>query len=55
MHLITFTEANQVRIGILDRKQQEVIDLSVAASGLPRNMLEFIAQGGAENTGWSGL
>ena len=47
MHLITFTEANQVRIGILDRKQQEVIDLSVAASGLPRNMLEFIAQGGA--------
>lgn len=45
MYLISFTEANQARIGILDREQHEVIDLSVAASGLPINMLEFIAQG----------
>ena len=44
MHLITFTEANQVRIGILDQKQHAVIDLRVAASNLPTNMLDFIAQ-----------
>lgn len=47
MHLITFTDANQVRIGILDREQHEVIDLSVATRGLPNNMLDFIAQGAA--------
>jgi 2-keto-4-pentenoate hydratase/2-oxohepta-3-ene-1,7-dioic acid hydratase in catechol pathway len=47
MHLITFTEANQVRIGILDRKQHEVIDLRIAASGLPSNMSDFIVQGAA--------
>ena len=45
MHLITFTEANQVRIGILDQKQHAVIDLRVAASNLPTNMLDFLAQG----------
>jgi 2-keto-4-pentenoate hydratase/2-oxohepta-3-ene-1,7-dioic acid hydratase in catechol pathway len=47
MYLITFTEANQVRIGILDRQQHEVIDLCSATSGLPTNMLDFIARGEA--------
>lgn len=47
MHLITFSEANRVRIGILDRVRHEVIDLSVVASSLPTNMLDFIGQGSA--------
>ena len=45
MHLVTFTEADQVRIGILDRKQVAVVDLRMAQSDLPTNMLDFIAHG----------
>ena len=45
MHLITFSIDSRVCIGILDRARNEVIDLSVAASDLPCNMLDFIAQG----------
>jgi len=45
MHLITFSKADQVCIGILDRTSNEVIDLSIAAGELPDNMLDFIAQG----------
>jgi 2-keto-4-pentenoate hydratase/2-oxohepta-3-ene-1,7-dioic acid hydratase in catechol pathway len=45
MHLITFIEANQARIGILDHQRGEVIDLSKVASHLPHNMLDFIAKG----------
>ena len=47
MLLITFTEANQDRIGILDHQRGEVIDLSKVASHLPDNMLDFITQGAA--------
>jgi 2-keto-4-pentenoate hydratase/2-oxohepta-3-ene-1,7-dioic acid hydratase in catechol pathway len=47
MHLVTFSENDCVRVGILDAKQNEVIDLSIAATGLPDNMLRFIAQGAA--------
>ncbi len=47
MHLITFSEANESRLGILDRTRQEVIDLRLAASNLPDNMLDFIRQGAA--------
>ena len=45
MLLITFTEAHQARIGILDHQRGEVIDLSKVASHMPQNMLDFIAQG----------
>ena len=45
MHLITFSKADQVCIGILDRTSNEVIDLSIAAAELPDNMIDFIAQG----------
>ena len=47
MHLITFLENNQTRIGVLDREQQQVVDLRVAAPDLPDTMLDFIAQGEA--------
>jgi 2-keto-4-pentenoate hydratase/2-oxohepta-3-ene-1,7-dioic acid hydratase in catechol pathway len=47
MHLITFIEANQTRIGVLDNQQSEVVDLGKVASHLPQNMLAFIAQGAA--------
>jgi len=47
MHLISFTEAGSTRIGLLDLKKSEVVDLSVAATGLPDTMHDFIAQGQA--------
>lgn len=47
MYLITFTKADEAQIGILDNKQNEVIDLSTVASDLPNNMLDFIARGTA--------
>lgn len=45
MHLITFSKAGQVSVGILDRTRSEVIDLSIAASDLPGNMLNLISLG----------
>jgi len=45
MHLITFSQGSRVCIGILDQERNEVVDLSIAASELPGNMLDFIAQG----------
>jgi len=45
MHLITFSESERVRIGLLDRTQQQVVDLGIADAGLPDNMLDFLAQG----------
>ncbi len=45
MHLITFREANHVRIGILDRTRYEVIDLNAVVKDLPGDMLGFITQG----------
>ena len=47
MHLITFSKASQVSVGILDRTRSEVIDLSIAASDLPGNMLDLISLGPA--------
>lgn len=47
MHLITFIEADQPRIGVVDNENNEVIDLSKETNGLPDTMLEFIAQGPA--------
>lgn len=47
MHLITFSENNRVRIGILDTQRQEVLDLVALDRGLPDTMLDFIAAGAA--------
>jgi len=45
MHLVSFSQATQLGIGILDRATNEVVDLHVAASGVADTMLDFIAQG----------
>ena len=45
MHLVTFTHSGTRRIGVLDRKAGAIVDLSVVAPELPREMLAFIAQG----------
>ena len=45
MHLITFSDSNGRRIGVLDRAAGKLVDLAVAAPGLPRDMLEFIRGG----------
>ena len=47
MLLVTFAVSNQRRIGALDRARGEVVDFSVAAPGLPGDMLAFIAGGEA--------
>jgi 2-keto-4-pentenoate hydratase/2-oxohepta-3-ene-1,7-dioic acid hydratase in catechol pathway len=47
MYLITFTKADETRIGVLDQGKNEAIDLSIAASDMPTNMLDFIARGSA--------
>lgn len=45
MLLITFSENGQCKLGVLDHTRREVIDLSLAAPHLPRDMLAFIALG----------
>ena len=50
MRLITFIEtddnkSNQLRTGLLDQGAGEVVDLSQAVPGLPKNMLEIVALG----------
>jgi 2-keto-4-pentenoate hydratase/2-oxohepta-3-ene-1,7-dioic acid hydratase in catechol pathway len=45
MRLVTFTHSGSTRIGIVDR--DEVVDLSVAAPDLPRDMVAFLAAGAA--------
>lgn len=45
MHLITFLEGGQSRVGVLDPQRREVCDLSRAAPDLPRDMLAFIGEG----------
>ena len=45
MHLVSFEEAEKIRIGVLDNLNSEITDLSRAAPGLPHDMLEFIAAG----------
>jgi len=47
MHLITFSENNDVRIGVLESGRGEIVDLPQAAPELPRDMLGFIAGGAA--------
>jgi len=45
MLLVTFTQDENRRLGILDRARGEVIDLSRVAPGLPQDMAAFIALG----------
>jgi 2-keto-4-pentenoate hydratase/2-oxohepta-3-ene-1,7-dioic acid hydratase in catechol pathway len=45
MQLVTFTESNNTRIGLL--KDDGVIDLSAVRPGLPADMLGFIQAGDA--------
>jgi 2-keto-4-pentenoate hydratase/2-oxohepta-3-ene-1,7-dioic acid hydratase in catechol pathway len=47
MRLVTFRSNVGLRVGVLDAATQTVIDLSVAAPDLPRDMLGLIALGGA--------
>ena len=45
MLLASFTIGSGSRIGVLNRAREEIIDLSLAAPGLPRDMAAFIALG----------
>jgi 2-keto-4-pentenoate hydratase/2-oxohepta-3-ene-1,7-dioic acid hydratase in catechol pathway len=45
MRLVTFSEAGQTRIGLL--KGDEIVDLSVAAPDLPKEMVAFLEAGDA--------
>lgn len=45
MFLVTFVEHAKYRLGILNRQRSEVIDVARAVSGLPQEMLAFIALG----------
>jgi len=45
MRLVTFSEAGFTRVGVLDQKLSEIVDLSVAAPGMPEDMVDFIARG----------
>jgi len=47
MQLITFSDSHGRRIGVLDRANGKLVDLAVAAPGLPRDMLDFIRGGEA--------
>jgi 2-keto-4-pentenoate hydratase/2-oxohepta-3-ene-1,7-dioic acid hydratase in catechol pathway len=49
MKLVTFTQNGHSRIGALDA--EEVVDFSVAGSGLPADMLTFLEQGEAAMDG----
>ncbi len=45
MLLVSFTEDEKSRLGVLDRARGEVIDFSRVAPGLPQDMAAFIALG----------
>lgn len=47
MKLVTFSDAAGRRIGVMDEAAGSVIDLSVAAPALPREMTAFVAAGEA--------
>ena len=47
MHLVTFTESGERRIGLHDTARGEIVDLAQAAPELPRDMIAFIALGEA--------
>jgi len=47
MKLVTFSDAAGPRVGVLDESAACVIDLSVAAPALPREMTAFVAAGEA--------
>ncbi|WP_455220159.1 fumarylacetoacetate hydrolase family protein [Kaarinaea lacus] len=45
MHLLTFTESGNTRIGVLQPQTKKVVDLSTLLPELPRDMLMYILQG----------
>ncbi|MEA3412331.1 MAG: fumarylacetoacetate hydrolase family protein [Pseudomonadota bacterium] len=45
MLLVTFRDEDSTRIGVLDRENDEVVDLSRTTTGLPRSLLGLIADG----------
>src|SRR5688572_24960271 len=45
MLLVSFSHRDHVRVGVLDRPRNEIVDLSQTASELPRDMISFIAAG----------
>jgi 2-keto-4-pentenoate hydratase/2-oxohepta-3-ene-1,7-dioic acid hydratase in catechol pathway len=45
MHLVTFSDSRGRRLGVLDRSSAQLVDLAIAAPGLPRSMLDLIRQG----------
>ncbi|HYA39459.1 MAG TPA: fumarylacetoacetate hydrolase family protein [Candidatus Methylomirabilis sp.] len=47
MHLVTFIEGGERRIGLHDTARGEIVDLAQAAPELPRDMIAFIALGEA--------
>lgn len=47
MHLVTFFDAGEYRVGVLDRAGDAVVDLTIADPDLPADMTEFIALGAA--------
>jgi len=47
MHLVTFIEGGERRIGLRDTTRNEIVDLARAAPELPRDMPTFIALGEA--------
>ena len=45
MHLVTFVESDEARVGVLDTSYSEIIDLAKVSPDLPQNMLDFITLG----------
>lgn len=45
MHFITFIESDRQRVGVLDQRRREVVDLTHASAGLTHDMLALIARG----------
>jgi 2-keto-4-pentenoate hydratase/2-oxohepta-3-ene-1,7-dioic acid hydratase in catechol pathway len=45
MHFVTFVESDRQRVGVLDQRRREVVDLTHASAGLTHDMLALIARG----------
>lgn len=45
MHFVTFIESDRQRVGVLDQRRREVVDLTHASAGLTHDMLALIARG----------
>ncbi len=45
MHFVTFVESERQRVGVLDQRRREVVDLTHASAGQTHDMLALIARG----------